>query len=172
MSAFHIRQARADELSMIQRLFDSARAFMRANGNMTQWTNGYPDDAQLLRDIRAGALMLLLDDETPCAVFALCGHEPTYDQIYAGAWPSDAPYLTVHRLACAVRGRGAGSFCLAYAKSRGLDVRADTHRDNLPMQKLLEKNGFRHCGIIHLTDGAERLAYIARATMEKPINKE
>ena len=24
---------------------------------------------------------------------------------------------------------------------------------------LLEKNGFRYCGIIHVTDGSERLAY-------------
>ena len=110
-------------------------------------------------DIERGALKLCLDDGEPAAVFALCGIEPTYARIDGGAWKNDAPYLTVHRLACVKRGRGAGTACLNYAKGLSDSVRADTHRDNLPMQALLQKNGFSYCGIIYLEDGAERLAY-------------
>ena len=161
MKNYAVRRATPEELRDIQKMFDNARAFMRECGNMTQWTGGYPSDAQLLSDIGAGGLMLLMDGETRCAVLALLGHEKTYDVIENGAWPDDAPYLTVHRLACVRRGDGAGSFCLDYARSQGLPVRADTHRDNVPMQKLLLKNGFHYCGIIHLEDGAQRLAYAA-----------
>lgn len=39
------------------------------------------------------------------------------------------------------------------------NLRADTHRNNRTMRHLLEKSGFRYCGIIHVADGSERLAY-------------
>ena len=42
-------------------------------------------------------------------------------------------------------------------------IRIDTHRDNIPMQKMLNKNGFIYCGIIYLLDGKERFAF------EKPL---
>lgn len=38
-------------------------------------------------------------------------------------------------------------------------LRADTHRDNLPMQRVLEKAGFSLRGVIYVEDGSERLAY-------------
>ena len=39
-------------------------------------------------------------------------------------------------------------------------LRADTHADNRPMQRLLEVYGFRRCGVIHgAFDGGERIAY-------------
>jgi RimJ/RimL family protein N-acetyltransferase len=41
----------------------------------------------------------------------------------------------------------------------GLDLRADTHADNKPVQHLLLKHGFRYCGIIRVTDGSKRFAY-------------
>ena len=33
------------------------------------------------------------------------------------------------------------------------NIKIDTHKDNISMQKLLEKNGFKYCGIIYLEDG-------------------
>ena len=39
------------------------------------------------------------------------------------------------------------------------NLRAATHKDNLTMQNLLEGCGFRRCGIIHLQNGDERIAY-------------
>jgi RimJ/RimL family protein N-acetyltransferase len=37
--------------------------------------------------------------------------------------------------------------------------KVDTHKDNIPMQKTLEKNGFAYCGRIVLLDGNSRIAY-------------
>lgn len=156
---FLIRDAAEAEVPMIQGMFADARAYMRQNGNLNQWTGGYPSDETLKNDIQNHALKLCLLDGEPAAVFALCGIEPTYARIEGGAWLNDAPYLTVHRIACVKRGHGVSSYCLDYAKRLSDNVRADTHRDNLPMQALLQKNGFRYCGIIYLQDGAQRLAY-------------
>ena len=56
--------------------------------------------------------------------------------------------------------KGTASLCIEWClKESGGDLRIDTHRDNIPMQKLLEKNGFVQCGIIHLSNGDERIAY-------------
>ena len=38
-------------------------------------------------------------------------------------------------------------------------LRIDTHEDNIVMQHLIIKNGFRKCGIIHIADGSPRIAY-------------
>ena len=38
-------------------------------------------------------------------------------------------------------------------------LRIDTHADNHIMQHLILKNGFEQCGIIHIADGSERIAY-------------
>lgn len=38
-------------------------------------------------------------------------------------------------------------------------IRIDTHEDNKPMQRLIEKNGFKYCGIIYLNDKSKRLAF-------------
>ena len=39
------------------------------------------------------------------------------------------------------------------------NIKIDTHEDNLIMQKLLEKNSFKYCGVIYLLDGSKRIAF-------------
>ena len=58
--------------------------------------------------------------------------------------------------------RGAASFCLNWALEQCRNLRIDTHRDNVVMQHMLDKNGFQYCGIIYLEDGSERLGYQKR----------
>lgn len=60
--------------------------------------------------------------------------------------------------------RGAASFLMTYCAKLSLEagvtsMRCDTHPGNTIMQHTLEKNGYMRCGIIHLTDGADRFAY-------------
>lgn len=101
--------------------------------------------------------------------------EPTYDVIYEGAWltectSAEPAYLTVHRVAVTdgATGKGVASYLLGraedYARKLGCaSVRIDTHAGNVPMQKLLAKCGYVHCGTILLADPAEptreRLAF-------------
>jgi RimJ/RimL family protein N-acetyltransferase len=127
---------------------------------LDQWTNGYPGEAVILDDIQKGNSYICMNEDQIAGVFSLImGEDPTYIKIYEGKWLNDKPYGTVHRMAVQVHGKGIASFCLEWCCSKCGNVKADTHRDNVPMQKLLLKNGFTHCGIIYLADDSERLAY-------------
>ena len=56
--------------------------------------------------------------------------------------------------------KGAGSFCINYAYNQCKHLRIDTHEDNIPMQKLLEKNNFVKCGIIYVGENkSPRIAF-------------
>jgi hypothetical protein len=47
-----------------------------------------------------------------------------------------------------------------YAQMRGkASLRIDTHQGNIVMRRMLEKQGFTYCGVIHLPSGAPRVAY-------------
>ena len=112
------------------------------------------------------SFVVIKDDEI-CATFALMLHgEPTYKKIYCGAWISDGEYLALHRIAIESSHKGKGvaeqivKFICEYGNENGYSsVRVDTHQGNIPMRKMLEKNGFEYCGTIHLLDGQERVAY-------------
>lgn len=39
------------------------------------------------------------------------------------------------------------------------NIRIDTHHDNMVMQHLIEKEGFKYCGIIYCWSGDERVAF-------------
>lgn len=160
-----IRKGSAVDVDGVLALFDGARAFMRANGNLVQWANGYPARADVESDIAHDALMICEDALTGEMVAAFCMQtwpEYTYAQIFEGAWPDEMPYGTVHRLACKYQGKGIGAFCLRWAQERFGWLRADTHADNIPMQAALARAGFAYCGIVYMDDGSPRKAFFWR----------
>ena len=86
--------------------------------------------------------------------------EPTYRVIEDGDWADDSPYGVVHRIATDGTVRGTGAFCLDWAFEQCGHLRIDTHGDNLPMQRLVEKVGFVRRGTIHVVeDPYPRYAY-------------
>ena len=91
----------------------------------------------------------------------------TYRIMEDGAWPEDLPYATIHRMASAGQVRGIGQFCVDWCLRQGLPVRADTHADNVYMQRTLEKSGFVRCGRIYTEDGSPRWAYYHKAATQK-----
>lgn len=152
-------QAERNDLDVIMPLFDAARAFMAKTGNPNQWKSGYPTKEMIIRDIAAGNFFLVKQQGRICGCFAyILGEDVTYRHI-DGAWNSDAPYGTIHRIASDHTVHGVFDAALSYAKSRCSHVRADTHADNAVMQKLLKNAGFTYCGIIYIADGSPRLAY-------------
>lgn len=156
------------ELPEITKVYSMARIFMAANGNHSQWgMRRYPPEEVIREDILLSRLYLLKRGGRIAAAFVLfLGCEPTYEVIKDGAWPNDKPYMTIHRLASRPDEHGCGRAVIEFAKARciemGLDLRADTHADNKPVQHLLLKNGFEYCGVIRVKNGSERFAYQLR----------
>ncbi len=161
-----IRTATTGDLDALERIYAAARRFMAENGNPTQWGDGRPTHDEIAETVRAGACLVGVDEaDEPHFAFSLYTEpDPTYARIYDGAWPNDAPYVTIHRVASDGTGHGVFASIVAFARARaerlGLhDIRIDTHEDNKTMQHLVAKAGFSYCGITHLADGDPRLAY-------------
>ena len=95
-----IRPAAMEDLPELLALYAGARAFMAANGNPDQWGTSSPPRYVLEEDIRKKRLFICERNRSVCGAFALVfGEDPTYARIEGGAWRSDAPYGTIHRIA-------------------------------------------------------------------------
>ena len=158
-----IRATTTDDMELLMPVFEQAKRFMRKNGNLHQWTGGYPSREILAADIAIGSSFVCLDDEG-VIVGTFCfrygpAPEPTYAAIYDGSWLNDKPYGVIHRIASAGRVGGIFAACLNWCRGYIDNIRIDTHRDNRVMQKLLVRHGFSRCGIIFLANGDERIAF-------------
>lgn len=153
-----IRIAFFEDLEFIEGAYAQARTFMQANGNATQWPDGYPSRIDAEEDITRGHCFLVTDAAGQLAVFSFApGPDETYAQI-DGAWHSDVEYRVIHRVA-AVRGRGVARAIFKFAAERADYLRCDTHEDNVPMRRALESFGFRECGLITVANSTQRIAY-------------
>lgn len=155
-----IRKAVKDDLPYIFEIYVRARKFMAENGNPNQWGDIKPGKELVESDIEKGISYVCEKDGEILGVFAfIYGEDPTYKIIYDGEWLNDKPYAVIHRIASSGKVKGTGEFCLKWALSQYPNVRIDTHKDNTVMRYLMDKLGFTYCGIIHLEDGDERLAF-------------
>lgn len=158
--ALSIRLAKDQDLSQILDIYAAARQFMALSGNPTQWGTHYPQLDLVQEDLQNRNLYVCVDGDRIVGVFCYFqGVDEDYLEIYEGSWLSDQPYGVMHRLAVLTHSRGVAACCMEYAYSQCGNLRIDTHRDNLPMQRALAKNGFQRCGIIRSRYGGERIAY-------------
>ncbi len=158
---YTIRKSTLADLPTILNLRDQAREIMRSYGNIFQWPDGYPRDDMFLKDIELGGSHVMLNEEgTIVGTFALLpSPEVTYNVIYNGQWLDDEPYHVIHRIASTPESHGILDTLLDYCESRVANIRIDTHEANIIMRKGLERHGYQYCGIIHLLNGDERLAF-------------
>lgn len=159
----HIRLASKEDIQNIMPLYAYARKFMAANGNPHQWNGNYPASEDILKDIANGNYYVCTPDNAPEKIvggFAfIIGREPNYAVIENGAWHSDQPYGTIHRIASNGQVKGIAQACFDFCHNKIDCLRIDTHADNKPMQNAIDSYGFRYCGIIHVADGTPRNAY-------------
>lgn len=159
-----IRKAEIKDLSDILRIYAYARAFMKENGNPDQWGNVYPSLEMVREDIEKGICYVCAEEKHIVGVFVFFkGEDPTYRIIREGKWHRNIPYGVLHRVASDGNTKGISKLCFDFAKEHCDYLRIDTHKDNIPMQNTLAKNGFRKCGIIDTyddtNDGSPRIAY-------------
>ncbi|MDU7148958.1 MAG: GNAT family N-acetyltransferase [Clostridium sp.] len=161
-----LRKSTEKDLKNIMKIINEAKAFLK-NNKVDQWQNGYPNEEVILKDIRNNISYVLEDTGEIIGTTSLSFDvEETYNNIYEGKWISNGKYAVIHRIAVSnnINRKGIGTEIIKKSEeiclSKGIkNIKIDTHEDNLIMQKLLEKNSFKYCGVIYLLDGSKRIAF-------------
>lgn len=161
-----IRKSNQEDLARLMEIFTEARGTIGALG-IDQWQDGYPNAQVVMEDIHLGRSYCMEQDGQLWGTFVLVPEEPCYDCITQGRWlTGEGDYIAIHRVAVAVakRGQGLPGMIMSYAASHAAALgrralRIDTHQGNLVMRRMLEKQGFQHCGTIYLLNGDPRVAY-------------
>lgn len=155
-----IRKSTEKDIRQIMDIFAVARQYMEKSGNKTQWGNEYPSVDLVRSDIASSNSYVIVDNEEVVGTFTfIIGEEPTYRIIENGNWHRNEIYGTIHRVASNGKKHGIAKMCFDFCSKQIDYLRVDTHKDNLTMQNAIAKFGFRECGIIHVKDGSERIAY-------------
>lgn len=163
--SLRFRLAAPDDAEGIWAVLLDGKAVLGRMG-IDQWQGSYPSKSVVQADIAAQRSYVIEEDGRilATAVVGFSG-EPVYDHI-DGSWltssTSESPrYAVLHRVAAlsSQAGRGLGRMLLKSgaqtARERGREsVRIETHPDNGPMLKLIERCGFTRCGIVRI-DHAE-----------------
>lgn len=167
-----MRKASDRDIPAICNIFQTAKESLAAAG-VDQWQQGYPNADSVKADIAANNGYVMDFDGTPIGYMMLRdGEEAAYEHIFDGHWlaAESRPYLTIHRIAVDTDQKQKGvakmmvdeATAIAAQKSCS-SLRVDTHQDNRPMRRFLEKQGFVFCGKIRLLEGPEagnlRLCY-------------
>ena len=156
-----IRPTTYADIETLQAIFAYARAQMAADGNPTQWGDGYPSREQLMSDIQRGVSYVVEKAGHPCATFVfIIGEDPTYHYIEDGEWLDDTLlYGTIHRIASNGEQRGIFHTVLHWCSAQCSNIRIDTYHANKRMIHLIEQAHFTRCGIIYTRDNSPRMAY-------------
>jgi len=162
----NLRKATFEDIPAMMEIFYQSQASLKALG-VDQWQNNYPNIDVVRKDVEnATAYVLTIDDRVIATATIIFNHEPTYDRIFEGEWLSQCEFVVVHRVAVdsSYKMMGVASYILKEVekiatKANIPSIKIDTHKDNFPMRKTIEKNGFTYCGRIILLDGNSRVAY-------------
>lgn len=160
------RKSTEKDLKNIMKIINGAKEFLKEN-KVDQWQSGYPNEEVILLDIEKGYSYVLEDNGVIIGTTALSfDEEETYDKIHEGAWISSGEYGVIHRIAVdrniKIKGLGTEIIkrCEEICLGKGVkNIKIDTHEDNLIMQKVLEKNKFKYCGVIYLEGDIKRVAF-------------
>lgn len=160
------RKTTIQDINNVMQIINEAKEYFRKS-KIDQWQNGYPNSDTIYADIKNNN-SYVLESEYGIIATAMVSFEEdkTYKNIYEGAWLNNGDYAVIHRIAVSEKFKGKGIASVIIKEVENLckgnrvnSIKIDTHKDNISMQKLLEKNGFKYCGIIYLEDGSERIAF-------------
>ncbi|MFD1671064.1 GNAT family N-acetyltransferase [Agrilactobacillus yilanensis] len=176
---FTFRKSNKNDLTAIVEIMTQAKTLL-AKRQIPQWQNPSdgPTAMTFKTDMLTGQGYVLCQEEKVVAYGALIsGIDPAYEAI-DGQWqtqPTSREYIAIHRLCVTstLKNQGLASEIMQHLITQAIaldyqDIRIDTHRLNLPMQHVIQKNGFQYCGVVKLPiqDG-ERLAFQLLNTPQK-----
>lgn len=165
-----IRKAEMADFDQVMAILKDGRNQLAERG-IDQWQGDYPNPDHVKEDIEHGYAYLVKseDGETVGTLSIVPAPDTTYDQL-DGAWQVETnDYVTIHRVAIHSDHTGHGyasklyQAVISYFTSGFNDVksiRVDTHEDNLPMQHLIEKSGFKRVGTLHGVYRPNEISYV------------
>ena len=153
-----IHRIEKDDMQRIMKITNDAKYLLKQNGSL-QWQQGYPNEDTFINDINNKSLYGIYENNNLMAYGAyILGKDINYVEI-DGKWdiPANEKDLAIHRVAvdCNCHGKKYGikilKYGIIYAKKLGcLTVKVDTHKNNIPMQKCINKSGFVYKGIVKI----------------------
>lgn len=160
------RKSELEDVAEIMRMINKAKISLKATG-IDQWQKGYPNEDVITEDIMRGESYVAVIDGKFVGTLAITfSAEHHYDTLRDGEWKNkDGYYAVIHRIAVDddYKGKGIAGYLISQAEVLGngriQSIRIDTHENNLPMQRVIQKQGFEFCGKITLYDGSDRLSF-------------
>ena len=158
------RKAVFDDADAVTAIYDGAKKIL-SDSKIPQWQGPVPGRGSFLDDVAMGNAYVVEDEGMVIATIQIIMHEPYYDVVENGSWKNNNA-LVAHHVAVsnASRKHGVAGFMLENAERIAREngkqsLRLDTHELNHRMRNLLEKHGFSNVGVVHMPNGAPRLAY-------------
>ena len=165
-----IRLATLKDQQEITEIYEDAKKLFSDLGYY-QWKGEYPNYRNFLFDLNNNKILVLEINNHIASILTLVSEiDKNYLEI-DGKWLNDEEYVSIHRNATSHnfyhQGYATTLFTEAekYVLEMGRNnIRIDTHEDNIYMQRMLEKLGYKKCGIIKLLgrddlDNPYRIAY-------------
>lgn len=161
-----IRKSTYEDIENIMKIINQAKQYF-IDEKIFQWSVEYPNNSTIKNDIDNDVSFVIVDNNKILATFALIiGEDKCYKNIYEGKWLTDNIYATIHRVAIdnSYKRKGIGNKLIEYSENYCINnniksLRIDTHKLNIPMTKLIEKNNFIYCGVIKTEYNSNRIAY-------------
>lgn len=171
----NFRKSTFDDVDRILEIIEKAKIELRQLG-LDQWQNGYPNREVIENDVKNGISYVLeeiSENQISKKIVGTIVLSPKKEIPYSkieGKWITNDDYIVIHRLAVdsEIKNKGIATKILEFSekeciKNKMLSIKTDTHENNEPMKKFLEKNGFSYCGVIYLDKepdvGEKRIAY-------------
>lgn len=160
------RKSVLEDIAGIMKVINKAKISLKEAG-INQWQNGYPNEKVIEDDINRGESYVATIDGTIVGTVAITfDREPHYEAIREGQWMNqEGDYAVIHRIAVDndYKGQGIAGFLIMQAEKIGegkiQSIRIDTHEMNLPMQRVIQREGFVYCGKVDMVDGSERVTF-------------
>lgn len=154
-----IKLSNLSDIDKINEIYIHARNFMKETNNPIQWGDVEPSKDKIIGKIKEGKhYSIFYNDELVGCFSFIIGKDPTYNYI-EGSWLNNEEYGTIHSLASSGKIKGIFHVIKEFCLTKVNNIRIDTHEDNIVMQNILSKEGFKYCGVIYLLNGDPRLAY-------------
>ncbi|AGR40919.1 acetyltransferase [Spiroplasma taiwanense CT-1] len=166
----YLRKATIQDFKKVIELLNKSINLLKSE-NIDQWQDNMPNEDTFKEDIEKQRLYVLVFDGQVVGMATIHEEiEESYENLNSGKWINDDRYATIHRFSVDTdfSGKKFGNFLFAclisVAVSKGFKtIKIDTHKDNLRMQYLIQKNDFKYCGNFYI-DGVNdeknfRLAY-------------